>query len=388
MVERVWPFPVNWTASFKCNYEAKTEIIESRSRKEQRMADRATPRKSFEFEALTTFGDRRRLQRLLVKWLNREVVMAESPRYVYAVAGISDSADTFVVSGVPDWLIANRYLVFNDGDSWGYGQVLSVAGSTVTLVADTDQAWSNETRVYCGVVGFLRDLKVGELTDAVWAVTGSLDGKPGEQPDESTGDAFEIFNDREVCLLTPNWQQAPTSDFDYPRDYLDYGTGRTASFFPVDFLTRVRKGDFLAASPAAAEIIRQFFYRMLGRQDEFYMPTGSDDLPVVSVAAGSLTTAGTEVQEDYAGDTVYAALCVFMADGSRVYRQVTGIAAVGGNSVVAITPNWAISADDIRFVSWLPVWRLASDNLTIEWLSDSVANASLSFQTLEDREGE
>ena len=92
---------------------------------------------------------------------------------------------------------------------------------------------------------------------------------------------------------------------------------------------------------------------------------------------------GTEFAETYAGDRAHKAVLFTLKNGDTVPREIVSVTESNGNSVVRFELQ-PPSANDIERVSWMFVSRFAQDSMTIEWLTDEVANVALSFITLEN----
>lgn len=390
---RVWPFPVNWSDAFSITYIGSTEIIVSRAGNEQRIANRETPRFDYSFSALATFAKRRIVQGLLTSVLNEPFVMAEAPRVRVTAAALADGDTIVPMFEVTSWMTVGRYVVLNDVNRWAFGVIAATGGGSITLEDGVEGPWPASTRVYCGVLGRLINVSVREETNEAWVLSVDFEAAPAVQPDEPDPGAAVTFNGREVFPFTPNWGDLPTSTFTPNVEMVDYDQGPTEAFYPVDFLSRTRNATFLAKSRAEGEAFRQFLYRTRGMQEEFYMATASNDLPLAAGVAGgdnTMTTAGSQVFEDYADSTVYKALCVRLLNGTRIYRQIASITAAGADSLITIVGTWpvAFAPDSVVWISWLPVWRRASDSATIDWRTDSVAEMTLPLVTLEDLPGD
>lgn len=401
-MERLWPFAVNWSEGFHVTYEFWTEIIESRSGREQRICSRAVPRKTFEFQSLVKFATRRRFDGFVAAWQNKPVVIPDVTRYVVTTEAVGAGELSIDMSEITSWIDADLFLVLEKpiytGDSRVEReliQVESVAGSTVNLLAPVVGDFPLGSKVYQGILGRFDDsLKSTDHTDLVAEVSVTFRAEPGQQPDEDNGVAGEVFNGREIFPFSPNWGDGVSTDYEFPVDELDYNRGLISYKDPIDFLSRTRRASFIVMSKEEAEAIRAFFCRMLGRQDEFYLPSGSDDIPLKeAAAAGAVTfkTAGTDFSEDYGDDTVYRALAVEKTDGTTFYVQVLTVTDDGTDTIFTLAtalPAGGISPETVRRISWMPVCRFGADSLTIEWITDSVATVMMAVKTLEDLAGE
>ena len=118
-----------------------------------------------------------------------------------------------------------------------------------------------------------------------------------------------------------------------------------------------------------------------------------DDLPLkadVASAATSFRVAGTETAVAYDDDTVFKAVAVILNTGASLFLGVNSITQDCGDSVVHLADAFphAVAVEDVVMISWMPVWRFASDGMSIDWLTDAVTRFQLSLLTLEDLDPE
>lgn len=388
---RVWPGKVNWSDPFQVTYKASTEIIVSRAGREQRLGSPDEPRKTFEWSAMVHATTRRMLTGFLATWASKPALVAEAPRSFRLTAPLTAGDATLAVAEVTSWMATDRYLVLNSGSAWGFVQVAAVVGLTLSFVDPVADNWPAGTKVFCASLGRLTAYSATEKTSNAWTVGLSFRADPGSEPAESLGTAGATFNGREIFPFRPNWSDDPSSDFDMPVDEVDYGIGPIAAFWPVEFSSRTRKATFTATTRADVEAIREFFFRMNGRQEEFALATCEPDFEPFYADGNTFKVAGRETYDDFHASTVYKAVRLLYEDGSTEYRNVVLSLDGGGNTVVTTVGGvpWAGGdPETARQISWAPAWRFASDELTIEWLTDSAARVAMSLVTLEDLAGD
>jgi hypothetical protein len=75
-----------------------------------------------------------------------------------------------------------------------------------------------------------------------------------------------------------------------------------------------------------------------------------------------------------------------LKDGTTIYKRIASAAVVGDNTVFTITDTFAstVALSSIAYCCWLNTYRFAVDELSLEWLTDSVAQFTASFQLLRD----
>ena len=148
------------------------------------------------------------------------------------------------------------------------------------------------------------------------------------------------------------------------------------------------EGSYTACDFDHAEAIRMFFDRMKGQRGEFYMPTWKHDLvPLTALtSAGTTVTVENNLEEAYDDNTGWKALAILKTDGSWIFRTVTDVLDAGDNATLTVSAAWGadVAVAEIEMISWMPVWRFATDILTMSWPRDSVANITMAFQIIEN----
>lgn len=392
---KVSPLVPNWRKSYTVDYAFKTEILTSRSGKEQRRALRYRPRKKITFEATPTFDQFRVANRLLASWHNNTIILPELPRQAHlAVAMAAGGSIATLTEDAPYWLVAGSTVVFSHANYYETRTVDQVAGSQVTFTGSSGTAWPVGTKLHSGVAGRLAaSIKSKRQTNAVAETTVEMDVTPGTEPEIALAAAPETFNGRELFMTKPNWISEPDITYESMREEVDYDRGRIGVFTPVDFTARTTKWTFLGKNFAEADALRQFFERQKGQRGEFYTPSWEPDIqigPISPAGTRSLRIYGTDFADGYAGSTVHKAVVVFMRDGSTILRVVEDIFSVddadGQDSVIQTGENFPVevSPATVRMISWLLVNRHATDTLTMEWVTNAVAQCQFTFRTLED----
>lgn len=390
---KTWTFEPNWPPSgqsYQVTYEFKTEIITSHSGKEQRIALRTSPRKSISYKGLVFHDAFRHFKDLLRGRQHLPFVLPELTRSVRSAAIQRVGEAEMVLDPMPNWALPEaQVLVTHDGRN-DVRVIDSVAGNVVTFLTTAAEDWPEGSRVCPGLSGHLsQTISAPRQTNAVAQYDLQFDVTPLSEPVIAPGPAPEVFNGREVFLRRPNWARPVEAQAGHEVSILDFDRGPVSRFTPVAFGYETYRATYLSRNRDEAEAIREFFLRMRGRQGEFYMPTWECDfIPVETAPASSerMVVSGEDFGSSYADSTVYRAVFVLMNDGSLIFREVVGIEAQDDNWVISVSEAWGvdIDRDAIVMCGWMPVCRLVSDNLLIEWLTDSVANIQLNIMTLED----
>lgn len=387
---RLSPFKVNWRADYTIDYQFRTDIFRTRSGKEQRRSLRLVPRKTVTFTTTPTFAELRRFNELMASWQNNVIVLPELPRRVELGQSVDAGSLTVTLSAAtPAWLVNGAKVVFATDRYSESRTVDSVAGSVVTFTGTTGQAWPAGAALHPALSGRMGvSVASRRPTDAVADATIAIEVTPGSEPVIAPA-APPTFNGREIFDIRPNMISPPTVTYESDRDTVDFSKGRIAVFSPVGFSTRMVMQTFTGMNYAEMDLITQHFFRAQGQRGEFYMPTWENDVvPSELSPAGSntITVAGKAFADQYGGSPVYKAVRVQYRDGTVQNNVVEDIFVDEDNSGLQVTDAWTqdVSQQNVTSISWLLVWRHATDTLTVQWLTDTVAQCQMTMRTLED----
>lgn len=377
----LWPFEPNWRESVTVQQEFRTDVITSRSGREQRRALRSTPRKSLDYKLTGNHDKLRAFNRVMAKWQDSPVVMADPTRFIRV---LFDGA-TVTLCDVPRWITAGANVVLDNREMLTVDSVSELG--VVTFTAPPQQAGTTLRPALQGALA--PSLGGTYATDSVAEFSISFDVTPASESYAPAGPGYDLLNGREVFVRKFNWANGLNVTHSWPTEIVDTGYGRIATFHPIDFGTITRQATFLQQGADDMVALEDFFVRQRGQQGEFYMPSGSDDITLLEpIAEGTsnIVTAGTETFDAYDSDTVHKAVTLFMRDGRRIHRSVVGMFTENGNTVLQCSEDFLtdISPAEVLRISWLTCNRLASDQFQQEWLTDSVAQTKLSIKTLED----
>ncbi len=387
----VWPYLPNIRLEpYVVAREFRTEIITSRSGKEQRRALRQTPRKRVEYLTGVAGNCLREFDRSMASAQRELLAIPDRVRFV-RLAGLAGEATPVVVDPVPSWISTGAALLLVDGSRVAERTVAGIAGTTVTFAESETASWPAGTRLHPALHGYLEPSIKAPLISprGVAEVSVAFEVDPGSEPAEAAGSPPLTFQSREVFLRRPNrWRRIETTIAQEGAADVDYGFGRVRRFFPFNFATRMWEADYTGCDFERSDAIRQIFDRMKGRRGEFYMPTWRPDfMPVSGITAAGSTLIVAGALSSFLNHPVFRAIALRKADGGWLLRRVTDIDPSGGaNSQITVDSPWGetVALSDIAMVSWLPVWRFGSDILTMSWPREDVAETRLSLQMLEN----
>lgn len=381
----VWPLRPNWRESYQVTYAYKTDIITSEDGHEQRRRLRTTPRKTIQFQVTANADRFRALRRTLGGRQGELLLFPEVTRKTLTTAVSDIGSKTFAIESAPAWLIRGAQVLLVVGDQAELRTVDVPTSGSVTFVEANTAAWPVETWICWALTG-----RLGSSQDTSQPVNGLIEAsivlnvEPGSEPAPAPPAATTTFNGREVFLEPANWADAQDILFTRTFETVDYDQGQTATFLPTAFGQETRTGTFLAATPDQAQRLLDFFDRCVGCQGEFYAPSGEPELALsanVSGGSSTLHIVGSDLADAYADDISRKAISVLMLDGRRFYAEVDSLAISGSESLVHLVQPapYALTAATVAAISWMPVCRLASDQIIMEWLTDGVAQTQIAI---------
>lgn len=392
---KLWTFQPNWSGGLTETWEYKTEVHTARSGREQRIALRDTPRKSIEFSVVATGDRRRELNRTLDQYQHVEHIVADLPRFVRTTADMGIGTDPVALESIPEWMDTQMLVVLVHGDRMDlrYVEAVNEADGEVTFAEVNLEEWPAGTKV-CFAFSANFDPAITSRRHTVDVVEAAIrfDVAPGREDYVAPIAAPETYANREVFLFKPNWSETPQITFDRPFESVDFDRGIVERFNPIGYGSRLKRMTFSNRDYAETDALTQFFRRMRGQRGEFWLPTWEEDmLPRNGIGGGTSTlrVQGTEILDDYFRSDVFKTFMVLLKDGTRHYRRIVTMFETndgeGNDTILQLEQSWAstISQDDIMMICWMPCARLASDSLTIQWVTNTKSQFQLTTRTLE-----
>lgn len=392
---KLWPFTVNWNNSYRVSYEFRTEVLTTWAGREQRIAHRMTPRKKVTFSTLVHNRDLTRMNNLMWSWQTRAFVLPQITHRTHSSAPMDALAESMDVSApVPSWLVAGTTVILDHFGQQEIKVVDRVENLSVYFKAASTTPWPEGTTLYYALTGFFDpQVSTPRKTSTTSSFELTLNVVPLSEIYPDPPAATQTIGGREIFDKRPNWADDVPVTFQHEIQELDYGHGPVARFAPIAFGTMLRSHTYLARDLAEADAMVDLFRRTYGQQGEFYVPTWEHDLfpkEVLQASTQTMRIAGRDIYDAYQGSTVNRGLAIRFKDGSMLYKLVLSIDAIsdadGDDSVITITETWGqrIDPDDVEYVSWLLLFRFASDTLTIEFLTDRVAQFQSTLRSLEN----
>lgn len=386
---QLWPYRPDLSSPFEIRRAFRTDIITSRSNKEQRRALRDVARVSARYSTVLTGDDLQAAKHHLRAAQNAPVAVPDHSRYVASTGGSSFGGSSLTIGSPPAWVAPGQILILCDGMVEEMVIVDTVADPTVNLTDTLSNAWPAGSIVRPALFGLLSGrMRAQRLTRGAHRLDVSVQVYPSAEPVEDEGSASVTFNGYDVLLAEADFSSTPGLDYIWPVEQVDYGIGRTAQFRPVEIAQQVIEAEFNGLSASAAAEIEGQFLRSKGMRGAFYRPSGEKDMMLAADVSAStqMNVVGTALANDF-GSVDYGAIDVAVeickTDGTRLHRLITGIAVNGGNSRITLSSAITTTVATTARISWMPLVRFASDELVTQWRGANAGSIRAGFQSVE-----
>lgn len=386
----IWPFFPNWKSGYTETFAYRTEVITSDSGREQRRAWRQKARRTVAYEGVA-HGSRMSLLRRFLIDRGNPVTFPDEVQRAQVLTTATGSEATFATP-LPDWMAPGRQVIFEARGSRDreVRTIGSVSGGTVTFTASSARTWSSGSRVMPALTGTLQpSVRLAVDTDSVGRFSVELIVEPGTEF-EVAGLPARTFGGLEVLTHRPNWIEKVEITSADPTEWVDFDMGVRTPYRSVAFANEVSRRTHVVTNADQLDQIKGLFHRARGRQGEFYVPSWTHDIPLsasVSQGATQFITPGHDFHDAYAADTTRRCFSVRMPDRSLAFFRIASMAKSTSGPDRTIITTTAAAAAPIpvsAVISWMPVCRFATDELSIGWQTDSVAEIVVNLQTLED----
>ena len=383
------PIIPNWSNGIREGFAFVTSVFVTDDGHEQRRSKVVRPRRSIELAALIGGPSGRLLADAIEGAKDGQV---EAPDYAAepGVVRAPSGTDTSLLrlAAAPGWLGHSMPAALIVGRAAYAVDIDVAAGATVTLSSSLPVDVPAGAVLLPRVSAALGETSLEMHAADVATATLRLDVRPGTPQRSPDADVVvrgtdEMLLGRHILMRSPNYLAAPQQGFGSRAVVVDYGRGVTRAFTPVPMIRRTFTATYLGRQRETVMALLDVFLRARGRAGEVYVPSWGRDFPQPSSAAGGdLTFAGRTLFETYGASLTHRAVLILGTDGSVRAREVRRIYLADGDSRVEFDSGVGISVNNIDKICWMFVARFAQDELILEWVTDEIANVTMSFVML------
>lgn len=385
---RLWPYHPDWSSGFEIRRAFLSDIITSRSNREQRIALRDAPRLSASYQTNVQGDDLQAAKHWLRAWQNKPAAVPDFSRYALTTGSSSGGSSSLTIATPPAWIAAGQLAVLCSGGTMELVEIEAVADPAVTLAANLSNAWPSGSVIRPVLFGLMNGaLQAQRLTRGAARIAVNVQSYPGSEPPEDEGTASDTFNGYEVFTAEPDFAAQPSLNYLWPVEQVDFDYGRTAQFRPIDRAEQLIEAEFTGLDYDAAQSIEQVFLRAKGSRGAFYRPSGEKDMTLAADASATtlIDVNSTDLADDF-GSIDYGAnptaIEICQTNGTRLRRLITAIAVNGGNSRITLNSAVTVATATTARISWMPLVRFASDELATLWRGPNAGTIRAAFQTV------
>lgn len=387
--ERIWPVTPDWNNGVTETLSWATDaMVASATAVGQHRSLRAGPRRSFGFELLAAYQERRVADMLLaghggswllpiwpdVQWLAAPAIGAET--IACATAG-------------HDFVVGGKALLYASVNRWEVIDVAGIEAGHIALGAPVAAALGHGVRLYPlrrarvqgGAEERLRNDTVGRRSIAF-----DID----ELCDWPALAAPTMYLGHPVLTVRPDESDDPSASYGRLQQSVDYGTAQPAVFDLPDLALRAQQSSWKLFGRAEHSWFRSLLYTLDGRRAPIWLPSFASDLQAAAPIAGG----GTALSIEWAGYTLFGKgkhnrkdVRIELTDGTVLYRRITDAVEAGETETLTLSASLGpagIVPGSIRAISFMALSTLASDEIEIEHMTDQdgVATCTTGWQAV------
>lgn len=369
----VWPWVPQ--VDYMETLEWQTDVIQAFAG-EQRIALRAAPRQGFDHRYYLPSQDLARAQAVVGGWAHRLYglpLFGEARTVGALTAGLTQ---LMVDTAHADYRAGGMACVWASVDQFEVVEIAQVLADRLVLVRPLTTSYAAARVMPLRIARTLHGVEFDRVdgrnsfASARWSVTDNA-----ELSGATTMDTYRGADVLPLCRV----MVSPISDhIARSVDVFDNGSGVMDTDVQTSYVARTSMATFHADTRAERWALRVFLDRIKGRRGAFWLVSGNADLQI----AAPLSPAGNTLQVLPIGYPLYYGvtdICILLNDGTRIYRRVTGGAAVGGRERLALdaAPGVTIDASNVRRIMFMRLYRFDADAVEIHHPARDIARAAV-----------
>lgn len=392
--QRVVPFAIkpDWSRAIRDSFEWLTEILTSYAGGEQRRKLREYPRRILQYRIILQGDEQQRGNILLAAWQSRNFAIPLWFDVTRLSSGVTSNQSAIACdTRHRGFYIGGLGIIRQAAFVYEAFEIADMSDSSITVASPLTQDWPANTPVYPLRLGMLDATQKGKLEHAGLSVYDM------QFLCDDTDNAYEAIDYTTLyrglpVLTTPNnvardvsmeWaRQLEIIDFNINGRYVDDQSNRAAIAFDYNFL---------AATLAERHALIQALFARAGKFNACWLASGQSDFTVMQdIGAGN-----NGITVAYTGYSLYLSdlpnnrrdLVIKTKAGTVYYRRIIS-ATDNGDGTEALVLDSALGADvavsQIKILSFLTYMRLASDTVTLEHETASIAQCAATFVSVLD----
>ena len=390
MKKFVWLADPDWTNGVTETLEWKTDILQSYSGAEQRIARRLSPRRTFEFSILINGNERTRFENRLAYVGGNSWYFPIFTDVTYLEKDVDLNATVLPCSTLGrDFVVGNKVLIKSEINNCNQSALLEVAAVndySITLVNPIKTRFNACACIYPVRLAVLTD--VPELTrynDDL--LSAQIRVRISEHNAFSNDISYlPVYRHFPVLTTHPDWSESLKGRYERVLLELDNGSGIPKRLDTARLPFFVQEFRWFLTERNEQIQLRQLFYYLTGCQKNIWVSSHASDFNVLAVDGRVLEVENTGFNE-IGLMPGRKDLVITLCNGNELYRRIELVAIVSDEiERLLLNEPINVNADDILSVSFLILCRLDSDSVSWEHVTDAdgLANITCSFRGVRD----
>jgi len=385
--QRIVPFfyPPNWRDGVTESLEWRTSVSQSRSGQEQRQRIRSKPRRSWSY-SIQLQGDRSRQAFFDITgyqnraygvpiWADRSELTAQATGGT-SVLQVATSNKGFAVGGV---------LFVRSGDTIETHEVYAITQSSVAVKKPITSTFPAGAEVYPVAVAKLpQSVSARRVTDNMLQSTVEFQALPQDTDSWLPTSTPVLLDGFEIIDRRPNWSQPIGITFEYEADEIDYLSGVSLRAPSREYPSSMFRLRYMINGRAEMSAFRAMLGRLAGRHTPAWVNIHASDFVVIgTVVSGGAGATFADNHSDLIDPARHPVSVAFRTrSNGTVVNRLSSLTMDGDEIDAQFAASFAIQIepDDLMMASFCPLCRLASDRVSIRWLTNELAECELTFQ--------
>lgn len=386
----LWPCDPDWSDGMTETLEWKTDILQSYSGAEQRIARRLSPRRTFEFSILIASNERARFENRLAYVGGNSWYLPIYPDVTYLENNVT--AGTTLLSSETrghDFVVGNKLLIKSEVNGKTKSVLCDIAAinnSSITLASAIQTDFNAGAAIYPVRLAVLTNTP--ELTrhnDDL--LSSQIRFRVTEHNAYSKNISFlPTYRHFPVLNIQPDWSESLKGKYERFLLELDNNSGIPARVDTAKLPFFVQEFRWFVTERIEQTQLRQLFYYLTGQQKNIWVSSQNYDFNTKNVNSRLLDIENVGFskiglmpgRQD---------LAITLTNGSTLYRRINSAAVLSDDTErLLLDEPINVAAEDIVSVSFLTLCRLDSDSISWEHITDAdgLANISCSFRGVRD----
>ena len=390
MKKFVWLADPDWTNGVTETLEWKTDILQSYSGAEQRIARRLSPRRTFEFSILINGNERTRFENRLAYVGGNSWYFPIFTDVTYLEKDVDLNATVLPCSTLGrDFVVGNKVLIkseINNTNQTALLEVAAVNDYSITLVNPIKTRFNAGACIYPVRLAVLTD--VPELTrynDDL--LSAQIRVRISEHNAFSNDISYlPVYRHFPVLTTHPDWSESLKGRYERFLIELDNNSSIPTRLDTARLPFFVQEFRWFVTERSEQVELRKLFYYLSGCQKCVWVSSQANDFNVVMVD-------GRVIEVENVGFNEIGLMpgrkdiVINLCNDKVLYRRIEKVAAISDEiERLLLNDSISVNAEDILSVSFLTLCRLDNDSVSWEHVTDAdgLANITCRFRGVRD----